>query len=92
MGVEAFVWAYEHGEPAPLRFATVLQAFDEAGAKWDLDSGCLHLDFGEPENTCEVFVDEDAEARRIRERVEQRRGAGEIERGRRHGRIYISEN
>lgn len=60
MAIEAFVWAYENGEPAPLRFSNVLQAFEEAGAKWELESGCLHLDFGGAANTCDVFIDTDA--------------------------------
>lgn len=67
MAIEAFVWSYENGEPAPLRFARVLQAFEEAGAKWKLDAGCLHLDFGGAANSCDVFVDPDAaETDRVR--------------------------
>jgi hypothetical protein len=67
MAIEAFVWSYENGEPTPLRFASVLTAFEEAGAKWELEAGCLHLDFGGAAYTCDVFLDPDAtETDRVR--------------------------
>jgi len=67
MAIEAFVWSYKNGEPTPIRLANVLRAFEEAGAKWELASGCLHLEFGGAPHTCDVFVDTDAaETDRVR--------------------------
>ena len=60
MGIEAFVWPYEGGEPAAFRFADVLGAFGPAVAGWDPEHGCLHLNFGGPAETCDVFCDKDA--------------------------------
>jgi hypothetical protein len=60
MSTEAFVWRYEHGEPAPFRFDDVVNAFGEAVAGWNPESGSLQLDFGGPAETCEVICDKDA--------------------------------
>jgi len=66
MAVEAFILAYQDGEPARLSFTEVLEAFGESVVGWDPQDGCLHLDFGGPD-TCEVFADKDAaETGRVR--------------------------
>lgn len=67
MGVEAFVWTYENGEPSPLSFADVLSAFGELVASWEPKYGCLRLEFTDPPDSCDVFCGTDAaETGRVR--------------------------
>ena len=60
MATEAFLWAYENGEPATLRFSEVLKAFGDSVAGWDPRYGRLRLEFTSPADGCEVFCDPDS--------------------------------
>lgn len=55
MGIEAFVWPYENGEPAAFSFSAVLGAFGDLVASWEPEFGSLHLRFTHPPDTCDVY-------------------------------------
>jgi hypothetical protein len=60
MAVEAFVWFYQDGEPVEIEVAEVLNAFGGAVAMWEPETGRMQLDFGDPSDTCEIYVDREA--------------------------------
>lgn len=66
MGVEAFLWPYEGGEPSAFRIDDVLEAFGDAVAGRDPESGRLRLDFGGPPEVCDVFCGEASPAGLVR--------------------------
>ncbi len=55
MGIEAFVWVYQNGEPASLPFSDVAGAFGDAVREWDPESGRLRLVYGSEIDSCDVY-------------------------------------
>ena len=59
MGIEAFVWIYEDGEPASLPFADVIGAFGDAVREWNPEVGRLRVNYGSEIDSCDIFCGKD---------------------------------
>src|SRR6188768_3552519 len=56
MSVEAFMWCYRLGENAAIPLGYVLDVFRPNTESFDSEGGILHLRFGGPEDTCDLYL------------------------------------
>lgn len=56
MGIEAFIWRYEHGESVSLPLADVLAVFSSHTVGFDAKSGVLSVQFGDEINSCDIYL------------------------------------
>lgn len=56
MSVEAFLWCYRLGENASMPLSDVLGVFQPCSAVFDSESGVLHVQSGDPADSCDLYL------------------------------------
>lgn len=56
MSVEAFLWCYRLGENASMPVSQVLESFRPYTESFDTETDVLCLQFGGPENSCDIYL------------------------------------
>ena len=56
MSVEAFIWCYKLGENASIPLGKVLDVFRPHTESFESEAGILHLQFGGPEDACDLYL------------------------------------
>lgn len=56
MSVEAFLWCYSAGQNASMPVSIVLDAFRPYTVAFDSETDVLQIQFGGPENSCDIYL------------------------------------
>jgi len=59
MGIEAFIWNYQDGEPIGFDFPTVRDLLSTDDVSWIGEHGCLRVRFKDPNDCVDIYFGKD---------------------------------